>query len=50
MGDQSLIGNSIGMGLVNTKERLKLLYSNKYDFHTSSTPLEYETRLTLQIN
>lgn len=50
MGDQSLIGNSIGMGLVNTKERLKLLYSGKYEFHASSTSLAYETSLILQIN
>jgi sensor histidine kinase YesM len=50
MADQSLKSDSIGMGLVNIKERLKLLYPGKYKFHTSSTPLEYETSLTLQIN
>ncbi|NSL86272.1 sensor histidine kinase [Chitinophaga solisilvae] len=50
VGDESLRNYSTGIGLMNIRERLELLYKGRYQYDTTSTALEYQTTLTLQLN
>lgn len=48
--DESLKNESTGIGLINIRQRLELLYKGHYHFVTSRNEQEYRTSLTLQLN
>jgi LytS/YehU family sensor histidine kinase len=48
--DPELESESIGIGLANTRERLELLYKNRYTFNSKVVGETYETDLVLQLN
>ncbi len=49
MADKSLEYESIGIGLMNIRERLELLYKGYYTFTISHSDAEFKTNLSLQL-
>ncbi|QXV66861.1 histidine kinase [Mucilaginibacter sp. 21P] len=50
MPDQNLTTPSTGIGLVNIRERLKMLYDGKYELSATSDAEIFRTRLFIQLN
>ncbi|NML40839.1 histidine kinase [Chitinophaga sp. G-6-1-13] len=48
--DEALKSNSTGIGLINIKERLEMLYKHRYSLVNTSDGQEYRTTLTLRLN
>lgn len=48
--DTELSSESTGLGLANTRERLELLYKNRYNFNSGVVGEAYQTTLILQLN
>lgn len=49
MPDKSLRESSTGLGHVNIRERLELLYKGNYNFETSQNEVEFKTNLRLRL-
>lgn len=48
--DDALKNNSTGIGLINVKERLEMLYKNQYTLISATEGEEYRITLTLRLN
>lgn len=48
--DEALVSNSTGIGLINIKERLEMLYRNQYSLISTTEGQEYRTTFRLNLN